>query len=106
MQVVRNLRPLLDGLAAAQMSQHFHLYVLSDSSDPSLVAAEEACFNAFVATLRDAIPVTYRRRASNEGFKAATFVISAFGFANHDFAIPFDADSFMPAEAQFCASSA
>jgi membrane glycosyltransferase len=99
-QVVRNLRPLLDGLAAAQMTSFFHVYILSDSDDPSLATAEEACFSAFVATLRGGIPLTYRRRATNVGFKAGNIREFCLTFgADHDFAIPFDADSFMPAEA-------
>ena len=43
-QVTRNLRPLLDGLVTGRVAHLFHVYLLSDSSDPEIVAAEEACF--------------------------------------------------------------
>jgi membrane glycosyltransferase len=99
-QVTRNLRPLLDGLAAARVAHWFHIYLLSDTSDPEIVAAEEACFGAFAAECGGRIPVTYRRRAINAGFKAGNIrdFCDRWGGA-HEFAITLDADSFMPAEA-------
>jgi membrane glycosyltransferase len=100
LQVIRNLRPLLDGLAAARVAHRFHIYLLSDTSDPEIIAAEEACFAAFAAGCGDKIPVTYRRRAINAGFKAGNIrdFCDRWGGA-HEFAITLDADSFMPAEA-------
>jgi membrane glycosyltransferase len=98
-QVTRNLRPLLDGLAAARVAHRFHIYLLSDTSDPEIIAAEEACFAAFAAECGDRIPVTYRRRTINAGFKAGNIrdFCDRWGDA-HEFAITLDADSFMPAE--------
>jgi membrane glycosyltransferase len=99
-QVTRNLRPLLDGLAAARVAHWFHIYLLSDTSDPEIIAAEEASFAAFAAECGDRIPITYRRRAINAGFKAGNIrdFCDRWGDA-HEFAITLDADSFMPAEA-------
>jgi membrane glycosyltransferase len=99
-QVTRNLQPLLEGLAAAQVADLFHVYVLSDSSDPEIVAAEGACFSAFAARWRDAIPVAYRRRDANTGFKAGNIrdFCERWG-DDHEFAVTLDADSFMAAEA-------
>src|SRR6266853_4057006 len=34
-RVIRNLAPMLEGLAAADVGSSFHLYVLSDTSDPA-----------------------------------------------------------------------
>src|SRR5947199_7248130 len=62
-QVIRNLEPLLDGLTRAGAAHPFHAYLLSDSSDPGIVAAEAARFDAFAAKWDSTIPITYRRRA-------------------------------------------
>jgi membrane glycosyltransferase len=99
-QVTRNLRPLLEGLAAAAVAPRFHIYLLSDTGDGKLVAAEEACFNAFIAEWRTGFEITYRRRANNSGFKAGNIrdFCDKWGHAC-EFAITFDADSFMPADA-------
>src|SRR5579862_7629439 len=67
-RVIRNLTPVLDGLAS--IGSHFHLYLLSDTSDHKTAAAEEAEFGALASQWRDRIAVTYRRRNDNTGFKA------------------------------------
>jgi membrane glycosyltransferase len=97
--VTRNLTPLLEGLATAHVTHLFHLYVLSDASDPETIADEEARFSAVAATWRDMISVTYRRPVVNAGFKAGNIrdFCDRWG-ANHELAITLDADSFMPAE--------
>jgi membrane glycosyltransferase len=99
-QVVRNLQPLLDGLVQAHVAQLFHVYLLSDSSDPEIIAAETSCFDAFIANWQGTIPVTYRRRAVNTAFKSGNIrdFCDRWG-NNHDYAITLDADSFMPAHA-------
>jgi membrane glycosyltransferase len=98
-QVTRNLRPLLDGLMSAHLTRLFHVYLLSDTSDPEVIAREEACFSAFAVEWRDVVPITYRRRAVNTGFKAGNIrdFCDIWG-SDHDFAVTLDADSFMPAE--------
>ena len=98
-QVTRNLQPLMDGLVQARVAHLFHVYVLSDTSDPAIVAAETNCFDAFIAKWRDTIPVTYRRRAVNTAFKSGNIrdFCDRWG-KNHDFAVMLDADSFMPTE--------
>jgi membrane glycosyltransferase len=97
--VTRNLLPLLDGLAAAGVAHLFQVYVLSDTSDPDIIASEDACFAAFAAKWRDMVSVTYRRRTANTGFKAGNIreFCDRWG-PNHELAITLDADSFMPAE--------
>ena len=99
-QVVRNLQPLMDGLVQAHVAHLFHVYVLSDSSDPGIIAAETACFDAFTANWQGTIPVTYRRRAVNTAFKSGNIrdFCDRWG-SNHEFAVTLDADSFMPADA-------
>jgi membrane glycosyltransferase len=98
-QVTRNLQPLMDDLVRAHVAQLFHVYVLSDSSDPAIIAAEANCFEAFIAKWQGIVPVTYRRREVNTAFKSGNVrdFCDRWG-KNHDFAIMLDADSFMPAE--------
>lgn len=98
-QVIRNLQPLMDGLVEARAEHLFHVYILSDSSFPEVVAAENSCFEAFIAKWRHVIPVTYRRRTENAGFKSGNIrdFCDRWGM-NHDFALVLDADSFMPVE--------
>ena len=99
-QVTRNLQPLLEGLVQARVAHLFHVYLLSDSSDPGIIAAEKSCFDAFIAKWQGTIPVTYRRRTVNTAFKSGNIrdFCDRWG-SNHDFAITLDADSFMPTHA-------
>ena len=61
--VLPTLGRLMDGLPAS----HFDLWVLSDTPAGPAAEAEEAAFRAFAAARPNA---HYRRRTSNEGFKA------------------------------------
>src|SRR5919198_1502048 len=93
---VRRIEPMLQGLAAHGVGERFHVYVLSDTDDSHIAAAEDVCFAALAAAWRGRIPVTYRRRAQNTAFKAGN--ISDFCVRwgkDHDFAIMLDADSLM-----------
>jgi membrane glycosyltransferase len=97
-RILRNLGPMLDGLAPA--GAHFHLYALSDTSDPAIAAAEERAFASLADKWRGRINVTYRRRTDNAGFKAGNIRDFCLRWgANHDFAVTLDADSFIPASA-------
>ncbi|MEZ5788092.1 MAG: glucans biosynthesis glucosyltransferase MdoH [Xanthobacteraceae bacterium] len=99
-RAIRNLGPLLGGLVEAGVGDHFHVYVLSDSSDPAIAAEEEERFDSLAAAWRDRIAITYRRRASNEGFKAGNIADFCKRWGDrHDFAVTLDADSLMPAQA-------
>jgi membrane glycosyltransferase len=99
-RVVRCLAPMLEGLATPGVGARFHLYVLSDTSDPAIAAAEEECFAALTQAWRDRIAITYRRRALNAGYKAGNIrdFCDRWG-KEHDFALVLDADSVMTARA-------
>jgi membrane glycosyltransferase len=99
-RVIRWLLPMLEGLAARGVGERFHLYVLSDTSDPGIAAAEEESFAAFRQAWQDRIAVTYRRRTVNTAFKAGNIrdFCDRFGAA-HDLALVLDADSVMTADA-------
>jgi membrane glycosyltransferase len=99
-RVMRNLAPLMAGLAGAGLGGRFHVFILSDTGDPDLAAAEEARLAAFAAEWRGRIALTYRRRAVNTAFKAGNIrdFCRQWG-ADYDFALTLDADSFMTADA-------
>jgi membrane glycosyltransferase len=99
-RVIRCLAPMLEGLATPGIGARFHLYVLSDTSDPAIAAAEAACFADLEQAWRDRIAVTYRRRTLNAGYKAGNIrdFCDRWG-GEHDFAVVLDADSVMTARA-------
>jgi membrane glycosyltransferase len=99
-RAVRNLGPLLAGLAASGHAERFHLYILSDTDEAAAAAREEQCFGALAADWRGRFSVTYRRRTRNDGFKAGNIedFCDRWG-REHDFAVTLDADSIMTAEA-------
>jgi membrane glycosyltransferase len=95
-RVVRLLEPMMEGLAARGVGERFHVYVLSDTSEADMAAAEDARFAALAVAWRGQIALTYRRRAQNTGFKAGNIrdFCQRWG-KDHDFAIMLDADSVM-----------
>ena len=92
--VLPPLRRLLDGLEAAGHGARFAAFVLSDSQDAALAAAEERAAAAGPHRIR------YRRRPENTGFKAGNVMDfldrHAEGF---ELAVMLDADSEMTAAA-------
>ena len=99
-RIIRNLEPMLDGLAAAGVGDRFHLYVLSDTSDAAIARIEDARFGALASRWQGHVGITYRRRESNTGYKAGNIrdFCDRWG-ARHEFAVTLDADSFMTADA-------
>jgi membrane glycosyltransferase len=92
--VLARTAPLLDGLAA----DRYDLWILSDTQDAALAAAEEAAIATFRAGRADAARVHYRRRSSNEGFKAGNVMQFLRDHAGpYDFMVSLDADSVMTA---------
>lgn len=91
--VLPPLGRLLDGLAEEGAGDRFRLWLLSDTQDPTIAAAEEAAVRDFAARHRF---VHYRRRAANTGYKAG----NVMDFLDHhageaEFFITLDADSVM-----------
>jgi membrane glycosyltransferase len=83
----------------------FHVYILSDTNDPEILATEIASFSPFVGTWRDVIPVTYRRRPDNTAYKAGNIRDFCDGWCEcHELAVVLDADSFMPAAVSFASA--
>ena len=93
------LARLLHGLEAAGVAGRFTLWLLSDTADPAAAAAEEVAIAAF-RSRAGSIPVHYRRRAENTGFKAG----NVMEFLEHhaggaELMLCLDADSEMTAAA-------
>jgi membrane glycosyltransferase len=99
-RLIRNLEPMLAGLDASGYGPRFHLYVLSDTKDEQCAAREKDGFSTLESRWGAKIPMTYRRRPANTGFKAGNIRDFCERWGDrHDFAVTLDADSFMTADA-------
>jgi len=99
-RIIRNLEPMLAGIAASGQGDRFHLYLLSDTNDAEMVRDEEALFSDLARRWRDRVPITYRRRTLNTGYKAGNIRDFCEHWGDrHELAVTLDADSFMTAEA-------
>ena len=94
------LETVKDSIDATGEGALFSYYVLSDTNEDAVGAQEEAAFAAWGARAGgDAARLFYRRRTSNEGFKAGNLrdFCTRWG-RDHEFMIPLDADSLMSGE--------
>jgi len=99
-RLVRNLQAMMSGLTAAGSAGSFRVYVLSDTSDATIATMEEREFATLAAQWREQLPLIYRRREVNTGYKAGNIgEFCARWGGEHEFALVLDADSFMSAEA-------
>ncbi|WP_186394851.1 glucans biosynthesis glucosyltransferase MdoH [Stappia sp. TSB10GB4] len=96
--VAASLDAMAADLVRSGRAAGFALYVLSDTDDGEIAAREERAFAALAARWAGRLPVLYRRRAENPGFKAGNIrdFLERWGAA-HDYAIVLDADSFLSA---------
>jgi membrane glycosyltransferase len=95
-----SLQAMMSGLFDAGVADHFHVYVLSDTTDPLIAAEEETGCGALATTFAGRMALTYRRREHNVGFKAGNILDFCDRWGErHDLAITLDADSVMPASA-------
>jgi membrane glycosyltransferase len=92
----RRLRTVKASLDATGFGDQFDYFVLSDSSEPEVIAAEQAAFEAWRAEFSDPDRLVYRRRESNSGFKAGNLrdFCERWG-KNYEIMVPLDADSLM-----------
>jgi membrane glycosyltransferase len=99
-RVIRYLVPMLDSLVTSGVGHRFHVYVLSDTSDLAHAAVEDRHFGELAAAMRGRLPITYRRREFNTGFKAGNIRDFCDRWGKlHDFGVVLDADSLMTADA-------
>ncbi len=99
-RLVRNLDALARGLMAGKDASQFHVYVLSDTTDPQIAEQEVVAFEQLAQEWQSGLTLTYRRRTDNRGFKAGNIqdFCERWG-ANHEFALVLDADSLMSGRA-------
>jgi membrane glycosyltransferase len=90
------LRTVRDSLERTGEMDKFDFFVLSDTDIPDVAAKEEGLFAAWQSQFGDRTRTNYRRRPSNDGFKAGNLrdFVNRWGDA-YDFMLPLDADSLM-----------
>jgi membrane glycosyltransferase len=86
-------------LDASGQGAHFDFFVLSDSTDAGVIAAEEREVAIYGATFGDT-RLVYRRRSVNTGYKGGNIhdFCGQFG-GDYAFLVPLDIDSLMTADA-------
>ncbi len=95
--VLPPLAMLLDGLGAAGVADRFRLHILSDTLDAAKADAEGRAVAAFIGDRASTgVPVHYRRRLQNTGYKAGNVMEFCDNHAGDSaFFICLDADSTM-----------
>lgn len=98
-EVARKLDVLVDSLVSTGAAAKFHIHVLSDSARDENVEVEREVFGRLQNRWQGILPVTYRRRDNNAGYKAGNIreFCERWGM-RHDYALVLDADSLMAAE--------
>ncbi len=90
------LRTVKRSIDATGQGQAYSYFVLSDTNDATVAAEEERLFSAWHAEDPDGERIVYRRRTSNEGFKAGNVrdFLERWG-GDFELMLPLDADSLM-----------
>src|SRR2546423_13403211 len=98
-RIIRNIEPMMEGIAAAGVAQKFHVFILSDPNYPKIAAVGEQHSAALASQWQERIAFTSRRRTENTAFKAGNiFDFCTRWGADYDFAVVLDADSFQTAD--------
>jgi membrane glycosyltransferase len=98
--VLQRLEAMYWDVVRSGDGRHFAFFVLSDTSRPDIADAEEALIAEWRKRASPTVPVHYRRRSDNIGYKAGNIEnFCAAHHAEYDFFLPFDADSRMSARA-------
>lgn len=95
----RRLRLVKQSIDATGQGDAFAYFVLSDTNDAAVAAAEQQAFEAWKASEPFGAPLFYRRRAVNTGFKAGNVrdFCATWG-PDYELMLPLDADSLMDGE--------
>ena len=95
-RAILRLRTVKASVDATGEGAAFSYFVLSDTNDPAVAAAEEAAIAAWQAADPDAARITYRRREKNTGYKAGNVrdFCDRWG-REFELMLPLDADSLM-----------
>ena len=90
------LRLIKQSVDATGQGNAFAYFVLSDTNDGVVAAAEQAAFEAWKASEPFGAPLFYRRRIENTGFKAGNVrEFCATWGPDYELMLPLDADSLM-----------
>jgi membrane glycosyltransferase len=94
------LRTVKTSIDATGYGDRFDYYVLSDSTRPDVIDAEEKAYEVWSKEIVDVQRLIYRRRDKNTGFKAGNVrdFVERWG-SRYDLMVPLDADSLMTGEA-------
>jgi membrane glycosyltransferase len=95
-RAILRLRTVKAGLDASGEGHTFSYFVLSDTNDPAVAAAEDQAIAAWRAQDPDRDRITYRRRTDNTGYKAGNVrdFCARWG-KDYELMLPLDADSLM-----------
>ena len=93
------LQAMAEALGTAHAAEHFEVVIISDSTQCDAWIAESLAVHRLRETLREVMPVRYRRRWHNTGRKVGNVedFVKRWG-GRYDFMIVLDADSLMSAE--------
>lgn len=92
------LQAMAEALEQEHAAQHFEIVIVSDSTNVDAWISESLVVDELRRTLREVIPVWYRRRWHNTGRKAGNIeeFVTRWG-GRYDYMIVLDADSLMSA---------
>jgi membrane glycosyltransferase len=91
-----HLRAIVASIAETGCADRFDVYVLSDTTEPAVIAAEENAIAAWRAAHSGPTGLIYRRRPTNTGFKGGN--VHEFceqHVDDYELMVPLDADSLM-----------
>lgn len=95
-RVMNGLAAMLRSLARTGHGDQFDVYLLSDTTDPTIARAEEAAWTTLRQRLGHPAGVYYRRRTTNLGRKAGNIADFCQRWGTHyEFMVVLDADSVM-----------
>ena len=98
-RVLGGFSAMLASLERTGCGEHFHLFLLSDTSDPTLAEREESAWQTWRAAVDHPDRLFYRRRTSNQGRKAGNLEDFCRRWRDdYDFMVVLDADSVMSGE--------
>jgi membrane glycosyltransferase len=95
-RAMARLRAVEGSLERTGQGDAFAYFILSDTSDPAVAAAEEKAVEGWRRSVRQPKRIVYRRRRRNTGFKAGNVrdFCESYG-RDYDLMLPLDADSLM-----------
>jgi membrane glycosyltransferase len=95
-RALKRLRIVKQSIDQTGAGEHFSYFILSDTDDATVAAAEEAMAHAWAVQSGTPHRIVYRRRGDNEGFKAGNVrdFCSRWGH-QFELMLPLDADSLM-----------